>query len=329
MELKDLDAELARLIELRARQVTGKTDLPTRKSVFPEDAKQRILRDVATVCDRLVTPCRVAFLGPLYSYTHLAAETFFGAGFDAAPVTHIASVFEEVQRQQADFGVVPIENSTDGRVVDTLENFSSFPVKICGEVELPIQHTLMAACARKEIIEVQSKAQALSQCRHWLTQHLPGAKLTEVDSTATAAKNARTKAGTAAIASPLAARAYGLKALVTSVSDAVQNRTRFVVLGKTEPERTRQDKTTLLFELPHEAGTLADALLVFKRHKINLTWIESFPIPETPGSYLFFVDCEGHRSELRLRRLLAQLTKRTRQLRILGSYPAAKTLGDK
>ncbi|MDO4583488.1 MAG: prephenate dehydratase [Planctomycetia bacterium] len=318
-----IDEEILRLLELRARLVTRQTDLPPRKMLLDAEKKETILREVASLCQQLVQPVQVAFLGPLYSYTHLAMEQFFGSGVAHSPVTTIESVFEEVLREQAHYGVVPIENSTDGRVVDALEMFTRVPVRICGEVEIPIHHTLMARCPREEIREVHSKPQALSQCRHWLVRHLPNVRLVEVTSTAAAAQNAQTQGGVAAVASPLAARAYELTPLVESIADNTNNVTRFVVLGKEDAPRTKHDKTSLMFALPHESGSLADALTIFKRHKINLTWIESFPIPTSPGTYLFFVDFYGHRTELKVRRALEMLEKKTQRLEILGSYPMA------
>ncbi|MDO4576315.1 MAG: prephenate dehydratase [Planctomycetia bacterium] len=325
MDIKKLDAQIAALLEQRARLVAGRQDAKSREKVFPTEAKMRILKDIASVCEALVRPKKVAFLGPLYSYTHLATERFFGKGIDRAPVVTIEGVFAEVRDGQSDFGVVPLENSTDGRVVDTLEMFTTCPVRICGEVELPIHHALLAACRREEITEVQSKPQALSQCRHWLLKHLPGVKLTEVSSTAAAAKNAKSRPNVAAVASPMAAEAYGLSTLADAIEDNPRNVTRFVVVGKdVVPSRSKEDKTTLMFHLPHTAGSLADAMMTFRRHHVNLTWIESFPIPGEPGAYLFFVTLEGHCEELKVRRVLAQLEKKTDRLTVLGSYPAAK-----
>ena len=335
MDLKQVDTELARLLEQRARLVTGRTDAPAKTRVFPETELKAFLRDAATVCEQLVRPKRVAFLGPLCTYTHEAAEAFFGVGIALAPVLSIPAVFDEVAQGQSDFGVVPIEYSTDGRVVDTLENFVNCRLEICGEVALPIRHALMAKCERSEIVEVHSKPQALSQCRHWLLKHLPDARLIAAESTAAAAKRAGTKSGIAAVASPLAAREYGLNILVPSIVSSAQNTTRFVVLRKTpegkEPASTlaekKASKTTLLFKLRHESGALADALMIFKRQHLNLTWIESFPLPDEPGRYLFFVDLEGHQTDLKVRRALAALEKKASRLDVLGSYRRADQCG--
>lgn len=318
----EIDAEISRLLELRAAMITGKKALK-RKTFFTKAQKDGVLRDVRSLCDALVRPKRVAFLGPSFSYTHQAAMRFFGVGADFAPVLSIGSVVEEVERNQCDFGVVPVENSTDGRVVDALETFTHSKIQICGEVQLPIHHALMARCLRAEIQVVYSKPQAFSQCRHWLAKHLPGVRLAEASSTAAAAQLAQSEPYAAAVASQLAAEAYDLPILAPGIEDAVNNVTRFVVLGREDAVKTRHDKTMLMFELNHEAGALADAMAIFKKNRINLTWIESFPTPRERGRYLFFVDIVGHRTEMKVRRVLTALEKKTVRIVVLGSYPAA------
>ena len=320
-----IDARIRELMEQRARLMAGRTNSKKREMLLENDAKDQILRDLDSLCRRVVAPNRVAFLGPLYSYTHVAMTRYFGSGVDIAPVATIPGVFEEVAAGTADFGVVPIENSTDGRVVDALEQFTHTSVKICGQVAIPIHHVLMARCARGEIREVRSKPQALSQCRHWLAAHLPGVPLAECASTSEAARSAQDTPGVAAVASSLAAKAYDLNILVEGIEDQNQNVTRFVVLGQNDAPKSRGCKTTLLFELAHQPGSLADAMLIFKRNHLNLTWIESFPNVQTPGTYFFFVDFPGHREELKVRRVLDALGKKVCRLIVLGSYPEAGT----
>ena len=324
MNIQEIDQEILRLMELRAALVTGvKTDGKKRPAALLDpEKKEDVLRDVRSLCDALVKPKKVAFLGPFFSFSHQAALKFFGSGADFAPVSSISGIFEEVERGQCDFGVVPVENSTDGRVVDALETFTHTKVQICGEVALPIHHALMAACKRSEIRTVFSKPQALSQCRHWLAKHLPDAALEETTSTAAAAQLARTTPNAAAVASSLAARANGLEILVPEIEDSRFNVTRFAVLSQQDAPKTAKSKTMLMFELPHEAGALADAMAIFKRNRINLTWIESFPMPNEPGKYLFFVDLEGHRTQMKIRRALTALEKKNARVVVLGSYPA-------
>lgn len=286
-------------------------------------AVRAAFRELVSGSRSLVRDLRIAFLGPLYSYSHLAAIHRFGQSVELTPVGTIAAVFEEVNRGQSDFGLVPIENSTDGRIADTLDMFTRLPVKICGEVELEIHHSLLAKCARSEIKEVYSRPQALSQCRNWLAKHLPAARMIEVTSTSTAAQLANEKPGAAAIASVQAGVHYGLNVLAEQIEDNTGNITRFAVIGDQPCSRTGRDKTAMLFQTEHRPGSLADAVNVFKRNRLNLTWIESFPIPGSKGTYLFFVEMEGHQSDVRIRRAVDSLKSRTLRLEVLGSFPVS------
>ena len=243
------------------------------------------------------------------------------------PVASISAAFEEVQAGHSHFGVVPLENSTDGRIADTLDNFSRLSVKICAEVPLRIHHTLLASCDRSAIKEVYSRPQALSQCRNWLARHLPSARLVEVTSTSVAAEMAAGRKDAAAIASRQAGVHHGLDVLAEDIEDVAGNTTRFAVIGHADASRTGRDKTSLMFEIEHKPGGLADALAIPKRQKPNLTWIESFPMPGEVGGYIFFVELEGHRTDLRVRRAIAALEKRCKRVVILGSYAAAAPVG--
>jgi chorismate mutase/prephenate dehydratase len=280
-----------------------------------------MLRELDSGVRALVEPTRVAFLGPDYSYSHLAAIERFGTSAELAPVATIAAVFEEVNRRQATFGIVPIENSTDGRIVDTLGMFARLPLLICGEVQLRIHHHLLGKGSRAEIREVYSKPQAISQCREWLAKHLPEAKLVEMSSTTKAAELASQTPGVAAIASHQAGVAYGLDVLAAAIEDNPENVTRFAVIGGETPKRTGNDKTSLMFQISHRPGSLAETMAIFKRNKLNLTWIESFPLPGVKAEYLFFVELEGHAADLKVRRALASLESKTLRLNVLGSYP--------
>lgn len=275
----------------------------------------------------LSSQTRIAYLGPQYSYSYLAAIRHFGEASNLVPVATIGAVFQELLRDQSKFGVVPIENSTDGRVVDTLGMFARFPVHICGEVMLPIHHCLLGRCSRNEVTEVHSKPQALSQCRTWLAQHLPDARLVEITSTAAAAKLAAEKQGVAAIASREAGVHHGLQVIDANIEDNANNVTRFVILGGSPAEPTGKDKTAIMFQVPHQPGALADAMLVFRKNKLNLTWIESFPIEGSRSEYLFFIELEGHQQRPAIKQALKQLQKQALRLEVLGSYPKDQTLG--
>lgn len=290
------------------------------KGPLGQHALRAILREVASGSRALTRPLRVAYLGPEHSYSHQATIERFGQSAELVPVANIAAVFEEVNRRQADFGVVPIENSTDGRVVDTLDMFARLPVHICGEVQLRIHHNLLGKCSRGEVREVYSKPQALSQCRDWLARHLPQARIVEAASTSAAAKTAAEKPGAAAVASLQAGTQFGLDVLAAHIEDSKNNVTRFAVIGHEPPPRSGNDKTSLMFEIPHQPGSLADVMGVFKRNRLNLTWIESFPLPDSKSEYLFFVELEGHADDLRVRRALEALRRKTTRLEVLGCY---------
>ncbi len=280
-----------------------------------------IFRELASGVRSSLQDVRIAFLGPLHSYSHLATLRQFGQSAELVAVRTIAAVFEEVSNQHVEVGVVPIENSTDGRIVDTLEMFTRSVVKICGEIPLRIHHNLLGKRTRADIVEVCSKPQALSQCRDWLATHLPQATLTPTTSTTVAAERATAEQGVAAIASRQAGVKYGLQVLAKNIEDNPDNITRFAMIGREPAARTGNDKTSLMFEISHQTGALAEAMVIFKRNRLNLTWIESFPKPRSPSEYLFFVELEGHQRDLRLRRALSALVKKTVRLEVLGSYP--------
>lgn len=294
------------------------------KGPLSERAIRAIFRELISGSRCLEKVLRIAFLGPSYSFSHLAAIEKFGQSVDFVPVGSIAAVFEAVNRGQVDYGLVPIENSTDGRVADTLEMFTRLPLKICAEVQLRIHHNLLSRCSHAEVSEVYSRPQALSQCREWLGKNLPQARVIEVTSTSTAAQLARDKPGAAAVASQQAAVEYGLNVLASSIEDNPRNVTRFAIIGHETATRTGKDKTAIMFQIPHEPGSLSDALVSFKRSKVNMTWIESFPLKGPEKGYSFFVDFEGHESDARVKRAIATLAKKAVRLEILGSYPRAE-----
>ena len=293
------------------------------KGPLPARCVRAVFRELISGARSLTHELRIAFLGPLYSYSHLAAIRRFGQSVEFVPVGSIAAVFEEVNRGQSELGLVPVENSTDGRIADTLDMFTRLPVHVCGEVELEIHHFLLGKCARTEIKEVYSRPQALSQCRNWLAKHLPAARTIEVTSTSTAAQLAAEKPGAAAIASLEAGIHYGLNVLAEQIEDNPGNTTRFALIGDHSAPRTGSDKTAMMFQVEHRPGALAEAMNVFKRNRLNLTWIESFPIPGSKRAYLFFVEMEGHESDARVRRATVALERKTLRLEILGSFPVA------
>ena len=346
-QVDKLDREILQLLNRRAEMAlqrsTGNgvkngasvlTDTPVLEAILKqnkgplsENSIRAIFREVLSSSRAIVALKRVAFLGPEFTYSHLAAIEFFGQSTDLVAVGTIGTVFEEVERGDCDYGIVPIENSTDGRVADSLTNLAQSSVRISGEVPLRIHHCLLATCARGKVEHVFSKPQALSQCRNWLGQHLPQANLVEVTSTAEAARTAAQTTHTAAIASAQAGVNHGLDILARNIEDNLDNVTRFAVIGAESGPRTGNDKTSLVFEIHHHPGALADAMGVFKRHRLNMTWIESFPLPGQRGRYVFFVEFEGHSTQLRPRRALESLGKKAVRLTVLGSYAQAEPIG--
>jgi len=295
------------------------------KGPLPDVTIKAIYRELISGSRALQKMQKVAFLGPEYSYSHIAAIERFGEAVEYMRVGSISAVFEEISRKHIDLGVVPLENSTDGRITDTLDMLIRMPhVKICAEVRLRVHHNLLANCEQTEIRRVYSKAQALSQCRNWLSKNLPHASLHEVSSTADAARLVQSEPHVAAVASRQAAVRYGLRVLYPHIEDYANNETRFAVIGLADSARTGHDKTALMFQIRHTPGSLADILAVFKANKINLTWIESFPYHEAKGEYVFFVDFEGHREDLKVKKALQSMEKMCDVLSILGSFPMAK-----
>lgn len=290
------------------------------KGPLTDEAVRFIWREVTSGCRSIRNQTRVAFLGPEHSYSHIATVERFGHSADLVPVGSIEAVFAEVHAGQCEFGLVPLENSTDGRIVDTLDMFVRVPVKISGEVLLAIHHNLLGVGPRSKVQKVLSKPQAISQCRGWLTKHLPQAKLVETSSTTAAAEKAANDKTVAAIASHQAGKQYGLKVLAKNIEDNRDNVTRFAVIGQESAARTGNDKTAILFQVAHQPGALADAMMIFKRNKLNMTWIESFPVPGRKQEYLFFVEVQGHQRDLKFRKAITALEKKSERLDILGSF---------
>src|SRR5437762_1755301 len=301
-----------------------KNVLDASKGPLDANTVRAIFREIMSGSRALQKVVKVAYLGPEYSFSHLAAVERFGQAVEFLRVVSIAAVFEEANRSHADFGVVPLENSTDGRVADTLDMFMRLPqLKICAEVRLPIHHNLMANCEQQEIRRVYSKPQALSQCRNWLSKNVPHASLHEVASTATAAELAQREPGAAAIASRQAAVKYGLRVLFEDIEDSPYNETRFAVIGHQKANRTGRDKTAVMFRVSHHPGSLVEALDIFRQAKVNLTWIESFPAKTPKPEYVFFVDFEGHIEDAKVSKTMKNLEDRSLEVVVLGSFPMA------
>ena len=286
----------------------------------------RLFREIMSACLAQQEPLKVAFLGPEGTFTQQAVYKQFGHSVRALPLTSIEEVFHEVESGTADFGVVPIENSSEGTVNNTLDMFLTSPLAICGEVELRIHHNLMGAMsALGQVERVCAHQQALAQCRGWLSENLPGVERVPVASNAEGARRARDEDGTAAIAPMAAAEVYGLNVLVPEIEDRADNTTRFLVIGRKSFPPSGQDKTTLLVSAAHTdaPGALFRLLEPFAREGISMTRIESRPSRRRKWDYVFFIDLEGHAGTQPLAGVLAKLKGQASLCRVLGSYPRA------
>ncbi|MBI1908638.1 MAG: prephenate dehydratase [Deltaproteobacteria bacterium] len=301
------------------------------KGPFPNHAVPVVFKEIFSASLAMQAPMKVAYLGPAATFTHVAALRHFGRSAELVPQGSIAKVFEEVEHSRAEFGVVGIENSTEGVVGQTLDQFLSATLKISAEITLPISHHLMARASLRsgEIRRIYSHPQAVGQCREWLEENCPDAMIREVESTAAAAQRAAEEKGSAAIASEYAAELYNLKILKRSIEDHPNNFTRFLVIGRKVMSPSGHDKTSLLFSVKDEPGILYKMLEPFSRAGINLTKIESRPLarlksgrlPLGKWEYIFFLDIEGHQKETKIQKAIRALELKCHFLKVLGSYP--------
>ncbi len=297
------------------------------KGPLTEEAIDAIYREVMSFSISLEKKVKIAYLGPQVTYTHQAAQKKFGSSVEYAPCSSISDVFADVERQRSDYGVVPVENSTEGAVNHTLDMFMDSGLKIYAEVFLPIHHHLQSiGNPISSITQVYSNPQVFGQCRLWLESNLRGADLIDTASTSEAAQivaNNSNREGIACIASSMASTVYGLKVLASSIEDNPNNTTRFLVIGREEARPTKNDKTSIVFEIKDKTGALHDVLTSFKKERINLTKIESRPSKKKAWSYYFFVDFEGHHNGAKVQKALKELGRHCTFLNILGSYPKA------
>ncbi|OGQ84241.1 MAG: chorismate mutase [Deltaproteobacteria bacterium RIFCSPLOWO2_12_FULL_60_19] len=291
---------------------------------LPEKSIHAVYREILSASRSLEAPLRIAYLGPEATFTHLAARERFGSSTTFIPAASIPEVFQEVSQRRANYGVVPIENSTEGAVTHTLDLLVEAEVKICAEAYLDIHLYLLSRSGKAaNIRKIVSHPQALAQCRGWLTSHLPKIPVEEVSSTAHAAELAAADPNLAAVSSRLAKELYGLEAVEENVEDNANNITRFLVIGNQTTKPSGDDKTSLVFSVKDEVGVLHRMLDPFAKNRINLTKIESRPLKNKPWEYLFFLDLRGHVKEPRVQRAIQKLEKRCLFMKILGSYPCA------
>ena len=290
-------------------------------------AIEAIYSEIMSFSISLEKKVKISYLGPPITYTHQAAMKKFGSSVDYAPCANISDVFADVEQGRSDYGVVPVENSTEGAVNHTLDLFIQSPLKIYAEIFLPIHLSVMAqGVSLKDVTQVYSKREVFGQCRQWLESHLHGVDLIDTASTAEAAQiaaNNSNREGIACIASSIAAKEYGLKILGASIEDNPNNTTRFIVISRSDAKPTKNDRTSIVFELKDRVGALHDSLVPFKKSKINLTKIESRPSKKKVWSYFFFVDFKGHYHEPRIQRALKLLEQNCTFFKVLGSHPRA------
>ncbi len=289
---------------------------------LPTASVHAVFREVLSACRGIEAPMKVAFFGPEATFTHMAARRHFGSTVQYSPEPTIDDVFRDVSAGNVDYGVVPIENSTEGVVTHTLDLLQESDVQICGEVSIDIELCLLSRSGRgKDVRRILSHPHALGQCRRWIAAHHPDAAVEEVASTAQAAKEARSDRAVAAVSSRLAGDLYGLRLVQANIADNHDNITRFFVIGDDAPTPTGEDKTSIVFAAKDRVGVLHDMLAPFAKHRINLTKIESRPSRQKAWEYVFFIDFRGHQQEPRAKRALGQLAESCVFLKVLGSYP--------
>jgi chorismate mutase / prephenate dehydratase len=292
---------------------------------LPEQAIRSIFSEVIGACRALESPLKIAFFGAVATYSHLAAREKFGSTVTMLPTASIGEVFHEVKQGSVSFGVVPIENSTEGVVGHTLDLLVDSDLRICAEIFINIHHNLLSRSGRAEDLrKIVSHPQALAQCRGWLARHFPDVPVEEVASTAHAAKMAAADSALGAISSRLAKEVYDLQIIAGNIEDQSHNITRFLVVGDKDSEPSKNDKTSLVFSVKDEPGVLHRMLQPFASSRINLSKIESRPIKNKPWEYMFFLDLKGHKEELRVKRAIKDLERNCVFLKILGSYPSGR-----
>lgn len=345
-KIDSLDSELLRLLNERADLVHEVGEIKKKDGIdiyapereesllqgllaksegrLPEKSIRAIYREIMSAALALEEDLKIAFLGPEGTWTHQAAIDKFGHSVAYVPQASLSDVFDQVARKRADYGVVPIENSTEGAVNHTLDMFADSPLKICAQILMPIQNALMAKGPREGINKLYSHPQVFGQCRDWIHKNFPSADLIEVSSTTRAAGIAAEEPGAAALGGTLAAKLNGLEILEDAIQDRATNTTRFLVLSHNTCPPTGADRTSVMFSVRDKPGSLFDALQPFNAFKINMSKIESRPSKRRDWEYYFFVDIVGHCEDPELAEALGKLEEHCSFMKILGSYPGTE-----
>lgn len=343
-KIDDVDQQIVQLLDERARHVKeiGKIKqkegmdlyVPGREREilkrfesmepkdFPISSVKHIYREIIATCLNLEKPLKIAYLGPEATFTHLAGLKQFGRETELVPHGTVSDVFNRVERDEVDFGIVPVESSNDGAVKHTLDRFLNSTVSICSEIYLRINlYLLSREDSIGDVETVYSHSQALSQARDWIETNLADVEIKETQSTAEAARLVSNEKGTAAVASEVASDIYDLNILASKLEDRPDNFTRFLVLGTQIPKSTGDDKTSIVFSVEDRPGALYEVLEIFGENEINMTKIESRPSMDSTWNHVLFVDFLGHQADPLIESLLADLQDRTPFSKILGSYP--------
>lgn len=344
-EIDELDKQIVHLLNERAKVVVrvGKAKKADGTPVYAPDRESAVLKRIAELNTGPLPPqtlqaiyrelmsgsfalekvLRIGYLGPKGTFSHMAALRKFGTSVEYRPLPDIRAVFEEVARGHCELGLVPVENTSGGGIVDTLDCFIETHACVCGEVIVEIHHNLLARCAREDIRAVASKPEVFSQCRNWLSTGLDDVELIQVASSSRAAEMALERPTLAAIGSQLAAELYGLDIVFANIEDNPKNMTRFFIIATQPAKRTGNDKTAVMFSIAHKAGALVEVLSVFSRNGINLTNIDSRPSRRHNWEYVFFVDAEGHFEDPNFATALEEARSYCGELHVLGSFPRA------
>ena len=291
---------------------------------FPTSAIRAIYREIISASRALEAQLRVAYLGPPGTISHRAARDKFGTSSELISVDTIPEVFGRVERGEAEYGIVPVENSTEGIVPYTLDMFARTRLKVCAELFVPVSHFLATNAEDiSTVTRLYAHPQAFAQSRNWLRENLHKVDVIDASSNARAAQLALDDTGSAAITTDIAAELYGLRVAASRIEDSPHNRTRFLVIGENEPQPSGKDKTSIFFSVQHRAGALMRAMAALDAHDVNLTMIESRPTKQMPWEYVFFLDFQGHVKEERVSRALRHLSEQSLFVTVLGSYPEA------
>lgn len=338
-----IDTQIVKLLNRRTKHVLniGQVKLASGSAIFQPDREQKLLRRICKLSDGVLPDeslrhiyrevmsssialqkgFKIAFLGPEATYTHQAAVRRFGTSLAYVPQKTIAEVFSEVEKNRAEYGVVPVENTTEGVVTHTLDMFVDSELKIVAQIVMPIEHCLVGKGSLDQAKKLYSHPQAYAQCRNWVRETLPRVEFIETSSTTAAAALAARAKTAVAISSALAAEKYKLNILDAAIQDHSGNATRFLVLGRSCGSQTDHDRTSLMFTVNDKVGALHDALQPFRTHRLNMTKIESRPSKRKAWEYFFFVDVDGHGDDPKLAKAIRQLGEKCSFVKILGSYP--------